>query len=135
MSKTIEKLLRENLDDNGFEGSEFILRCQNEYEDGSIEFYISPYNRSGETLNFTVKDNKIGKSQFIIEEVDTKNIINGFPRRNRIDLNKPSELAIRNAIEEVEKLGADVKLTDAVIKLNESLELVSDFIDNQIEIE
>lgn len=57
----------------------------------------------------------------------------GFPRRNRIDLNKPSELAIRNAIDEVEKLGADVKLTDAVIKLNEALELVSDFIDNQIE--
>ena len=42
------------------------------------------------------------------------------PRRNRQDLNKPSELAIQNAIWEVEKIGADVKLTDAVILLGKA---------------
>lgn len=54
---------------------------------------------------------------------------NNFPRRSRLDLNEPSELAIRNAIHEVEKMGADVKLTEAITLLSESLNLVSDFID------
>lgn len=54
-----------------------------------------------------------------------------FPRRNRIDLNKPAELAIRKAMEEVENLGADEKLTDAVVKLDEAFNLVADFIDKK----
>lgn len=53
-------------------------------------------------------------------------------RRNRLDLCKPSELAIATAVEQVEKMGASVKLTDAVTKLNEARELVADFIDQQI---
>lgn len=52
-----------------------------------------------------------------------------IPRRNRLDLNMPAELAIYEAIQEVEKLPADVRLTNAVIKLQEAKELVSDFID------
>ncbi|WP_340112641.1 hypothetical protein [Maribellus mangrovi] len=55
-----------------------------------------------------------------------------IPRRNRLDLCKPSELAIVTAVEQVEKMGASVKLTDAVTKLNEARELVADFIDQQI---
>lgn len=53
------------------------------------------------------------------------------PRRIRIDLNEPVELAIRNAINEVEKVGADIKLTKAVCLLDEAKNLVSDFIDEQ----
>ena len=52
-----------------------------------------------------------------------------FPRRNQLDKCTPAELAIYNAIEEVEKAGADVKLTDAIIKLQEAKDLVSDFVD------
>jgi len=33
-------------------------------------------------------------------------MIDGFPRRNRLDLNTPAELAIYNAMREVEKCGA-----------------------------
>ena len=51
------------------------------------------------------------------------------PRRIRIDLNEPSELLIRKAVDEIEKMGADVKLTDAVILLSRARELVADFID------
>jgi hypothetical protein len=51
------------------------------------------------------------------------------PRRIRLDLNVPAELAIYNAIQEVEKLAPDVRLTNAVIKLAEAKELVADFID------
>ena len=52
------------------------------------------------------------------------------PRRNRLDLNTPAELAIFNAIQEVEKIGADPKLTDIVISLGKTKDLLSDFIDD-----
>ena len=56
---------------------------------------------------------------------------NEFPRRSRLDLCKPAELAIYNAIQEVEKMGADIKLTDAIVKLQEAKELVADYIDSK----
>ena len=56
---------------------------------------------------------------------------NEFPRRSRLDLCEPAEKAIYNAMQEVEKMGADVKLTDAIIKLQEAKELVADFIDKK----
>lgn len=52
---------------------------------------------------------------------------NGHPRRCRIDLNIPAELKIREAGDAIEKLGCDVRLTDAVIKLQEARELVADW--------
>lgn len=55
--------------------------------------------------------------------------MNEFPRRNRLDLNTAAELAIYNAMQEVEKIGADEKLTQAIVKLQEAKNLVSDFID------
>ena len=54
-----------------------------------------------------------------------------MPRRNRLDLNTPEELAIRNVIDMVEKMGADVKLTEAVIALDKARGLVADFIDSK----
>lgn len=55
--------------------------------------------------------------------------LNEVPRRNRLDLNTEVELVIQNAIWEVEKIGASVKLTEAVTKLSEAKNLVADFID------
>lgn len=52
-------------------------------------------------------------------------------RRYQINLNKPSELAIRKAIEEVEKMGANTKLTDIVLDLNVTLNNLADYIDSQ----
>lgn len=54
---------------------------------------------------------------------------NGFPRRNRIDLNTPAELAIRKAIESVEEAGCHELLTDAVNLLDEAREKVADFVE------
>lgn len=54
-----------------------------------------------------------------------------IPRRNRIDLNTPEEMAIRNAIQEVEKMGASETLTEAIILLSKAKDLVSDFIDQK----
>lgn len=50
-------------------------------------------------------------------------------RRNRIDLMKPAELAIYNAMQEIEKIGADIRLTEAQVLLTKAKNLVADFID------
>ena len=54
---------------------------------------------------------------------------NNVPRRARLDLNTPAEKAIFDAMQEVEKLPADVKLTEAVNLLSKAKDLVSDFVD------
>lgn len=57
--------------------------------------------------------------------------MNGFSRRQQLDKCTPCELAIYKAVEEVEKIGADVRLTDAITKLNEALNLVADFVESK----
>lgn len=56
----------------------------------------------------------------------------GIGRRARIDLSTPAEIAIRNAMREVEKMSADTRLTNAVIKLQEAFNHVADYIDDQM---
>lgn len=51
-------------------------------------------------------------------------------RRNRLDLMHQAELSIYNAIQEVEKIGADVRLTQVVIDLGKAKDLLSDFLDD-----
>jgi len=51
------------------------------------------------------------------------------PRRIRLDLNSPVELAIYEVMQMIEKMPADIKLTLAGEKLREARELVADFID------
>lgn len=50
-------------------------------------------------------------------------------RRARIDQNTPAELAIRAAVEAVEAVGADTRLTDAVNLLQAARDKVADFVD------
>ncbi len=52
-----------------------------------------------------------------------------MPRRNRMDLMSKAELAILKATDEVEKVGAHEKLTEAVILLTKARELVADYVD------
>jgi hypothetical protein len=52
-----------------------------------------------------------------------------LPRRICVDKWKPSEKAIYDAVLEVEKMGNDIKLTEAVNKLQEARKLVADYID------
>lgn len=58
---------------------------------------------------------------------------NTIPRRSRLDLHTPAERAIYDAIQEVEKIGADVRLTRAVLLLSEAKGLVADFVDEKQE--
>ena len=57
--------------------------------------------------------------------------VTDFPRRNRLDLNTHAELAIHNACLEVEKLGANPKLTEVVVMLAKAKDVLSDFIDSK----
>ncbi|SEG56485.1 hypothetical protein SAMN05421819_3574 [Bryocella elongata] len=54
-------------------------------------------------------------------------LVNGFPRRNRIDLQTRGEKVIREAILAIEMLGADQLLTEAVILLGEAQTKVADW--------
>lgn len=54
---------------------------------------------------------------------------NKIPRRIQLNLNVRAEIAIHNAMQEVEKLGADVKLTEAVLLLQKAKDQVSDYVD------
>lgn len=56
--------------------------------------------------------------------------VDGLPRRIRIDRNAHPELAIRYAIDAVEHLGADPRLTEAVTLLAEAREKVADFLED-----
>lgn len=56
-----------------------------------------------------------------------------IPRRIRVDLNTPAELAIRNAVQVVEEAGADPLLTDAVVLLDEARSKVADYVDSQMQ--
>ena len=59
--------------------------------------------------------------------------MNDIPRRNQLNKCTIQELAIYKAIELVEKLGADEKLTRAVMLLSEAKDIVSDYIDANTE--
>ena len=54
-----------------------------------------------------------------------------IPRRIRVDLMTPAELAIRHAMLAVENVGADVLLTDAVNLLQQAREKVADYVDGR----
>lgn len=54
---------------------------------------------------------------------------NEIPRRNRLDLNCSAEIAIYNAMQEIEKMAADERLTKAQILLTEASGLIADYID------
>jgi len=54
------------------------------------------------------------------------------PRRNRVDLFTPAELAIWKAAGEVEDAGCHPRLTDALNLLHKAREAVSDFVDGKV---
>lgn len=53
-------------------------------------------------------------------------------RRNKLYENTSAEKAIYDAMQEVEKVGADVRLTEAVMLLAKAKDLVADYVDEKI---
>ncbi|MES2379729.1 MAG: hypothetical protein V4538_01720 [Bacteroidota bacterium] len=58
------------------------------------------------------------------------NTTDSVPRRAKLYMLTTPEKAIYNAVMEVEKIGADVRLTNAVNLLQQAKELVADFVDD-----
>ena len=55
-----------------------------------------------------------------------------IPRKIRLDLMTPPEVALRAAMAAVEAMPADTRLTNASVKVGEALALVSDYVDEQM---
>lgn len=55
-----------------------------------------------------------------------------FPRRNRSDLWCKGEQMISDALQQVEKMGADPILTDVVVMLGNAMERLADYVDMQV---
>lgn len=53
------------------------------------------------------------------------------PRRRVLGFLSPTEALIRQSMLSVEKLGADPKLTEAIVHLGEAFEAVADFVDKE----
>ena len=70
--------------------------------------------------------------ELIEEDSSPKNKTINMNRKNRLDLNEPSELAIYNAMQEVEKVGADVRLTKVVTLLSEAKDVLGDYFDEKL---
>lgn len=60
-------------------------------------------------------------------------MVDGIPRRNRLDLHTEAELAIRAAVDTVEAAGAHPLLTDAVNLLLAAHGKVADFVELPLE--
>lgn len=57
--------------------------------------------------------------------------MDNIPRRICLDRMTPAELAIYNAVEAVERVGADILLTEAVILLQQARDKVADYVDGK----
>lgn len=57
---------------------------------------------------------------------------NKFPRRSCIYLFTPAEKAVYDAIQTVENVGADIRLTEAIVLLSQVREKLADYFDEQI---
>lgn len=55
--------------------------------------------------------------------------MNDIPRRARIDKFAPAEKAIYDAVQAIEAMPADQRLTDAVLLLQKARDWVADFVD------
>ena len=58
-------------------------------------------------------------------------LVSGFPRRGRIECLTAEELAIRNIIIAVEKLGASTHLTECVMLLDQARGKLADHIEGR----
>ena len=56
----------------------------------------------------------------------------GLPRRNIQNYELPAERSLRYSMADIEELGADPKLTEALMLVQKAKEIVSDYIDKNL---
>ena len=124
----------------------FLFLARDKFAPAALEGYIKAMRDSEE-----VGDAQVGSAELLLERVKAWQVEHGLripdvdegcemdvclkpnksqiPRRIRMDLWTPGEKAIHEAIQMVEKMGADALLTEAVIFLGKAKEKVADFIE------
>ena len=60
-------------------------------------------------------------------------MIYDFPRKARIDFLTPAETAIHEAIQKIEIMDADTRLTDAILLLIQAQDKVAEYVDGSLE--
>jgi hypothetical protein len=53
----IEEMIRKNANEWGVVDSEYIIRVQQDKGSEGLKVYVRPSDRSGDTINYIVKDN------------------------------------------------------------------------------
>lgn len=72
----------------------------------------------------------LGDSEFPRKE-QAPEMIDGTPRRNRLDKCNPEELAITEIMGQVEKMGYGLKLTSAINLLAQARNEISDYVESE----
>lgn len=131
-----DKLLRAFLEKLGHESVFGKIVCKSDATEENVQrwgIYPMPAERIEEELSFFnslfIKD----LSSLQWSDRFFKSKIPVSDRRYRIDLHSSAEIAIRTACLEVEKLGADERLTNAVELLQKAQNLVSDVLDEKLD--
>ena len=57
-------------------------------------------------------------------------MVDGLPRRIRYECFTPAEIAIYDAVQAVEAMPADTRLTEAVVLLQQARDKVADYVDD-----
>lgn len=57
--KTVEQAIRDSANEWGVVASEYIVRVQFDRGDKGLRVYLRPSDRSGDTIDFDIKDNNI----------------------------------------------------------------------------
>lgn len=87
------------------------------------EELVSELNRMSELYHKACEDLKT--------EMEAR-VRNEIPRRNQMLSWVPAEKIIHEAVQEVEKMGADPLLTDAVVLLSQAKSKVADYVDKKL---
>lgn len=114
---TFEEYLRKNFNrENPNAVIDHVLRANVVH--GKLSFYIHPQSVDGDTLDFIVDGNALLPKP-------------SFDPSRRCDILRasPTEKAIRYAVNAVEAMPGDVRLSQAVTLLEQARELVADFVD------
>lgn len=83
------------------------------------------------TIEAVFCEGKLQKLRRVAQAAQPKRVamVDGFPRRSRIDLLEPAEKAIFDAVQAVERMPPDVRLTKAVCLLQDAREAVADYVE------
>lgn len=106
------------------------MTCKSEHDRANVWYQVEcPHCGDVSMHNMLLEEFTCGECDRPFKPVKRCEPMDDFPRRSKLYLNEPAELAIRVAVDEVENLGASPLLTKAINLLQQARESVADYID------